>query len=51
MGFWGFMVRAAARCFDQASFEVMGQRAELPPRGSDSAAGQLRESAAGSDYC
>ena len=28
------MVLAAARCFDQASFEVMGQRAELPPRGS-----------------
>ena len=26
------MVLAAARCFDQASFEVMGQRAEFPPR-------------------
>ena len=26
------IVRAAARCFDQASFEVMGQRAVLPPR-------------------
>ena len=33
-GLLGLYRSAAARCFDQASFEVMGQRAVLPPRGS-----------------